>query len=93
MLQDGNAYGPLEELQADQKDAAWRSFKVATYRRDMGNIYLKMGRLEDANAAYAAAQKSIEDAYAASTCQPNRVPISNSFRSKGRSGDVLPKVS
>jgi tetratricopeptide (TPR) repeat protein len=63
LLKDANSYG-LEEFENVIKNVAWRDFKLANYKHQIGDIYQSVRRPDEAAVAYAAAKKLIEDAYA-----------------------------
>lgn len=55
-LNDDKYYG-LEEFKEVSKDPAWRAGALAVYRRKIGDIHQKMGRLDEAVADYSDALK------------------------------------
>lgn len=64
-LKDANYYG-LEEFDNNMKEAAWRNFKLAFYMKRVADAHQKIRRTKETSAAYAAAQKLIDNAYASS---------------------------
>jgi WD40 repeat protein len=65
-LKEAKSWAPFEELSNYANDAAWRSFKLASYELRVARIFRKMGREEDAMTASATAQDILKDAYASS---------------------------
>jgi hypothetical protein len=61
-LKDAEFYGPEEFDKV--KDPVWRNFKLANYKKRVGDIYQRTAHPEETAAAYAAAQQLIDDAYA-----------------------------
>jgi hypothetical protein len=62
-LKDAKVYG-FEEFKNKMKEAAWRNFKIAFYKKRIAEIYQRTGRSKEATATYAAAQKLIDEAFA-----------------------------
>ncbi len=52
-LQDAKWYG-LEEYKTAMEEAAWRSLRLAFFKKQIADAYLKIGRSEDALIAYTA---------------------------------------
>ena len=65
MLPTANFFG-LVEFNYNMKETAWRDFKLAYYNKIIGDLYTKMGRTTDANAAYAAEKVFVANANSSS---------------------------
>jgi len=63
-LNDDKSYG-LDDFKDASNDPAWRAYKLAVYRKKIGDIYWKTGRIDDAMNAYRKAHEIIDDAAAA----------------------------
>ena len=62
-LNDDKTYG-LDDFKAVSNDPAWRAYKLALYRKKIGDIYSKLGNADEAATAYRQAQKLVDDALA-----------------------------
>jgi hypothetical protein len=68
-LKDATYYG-VEEFNNNFMDAAWRSFKIASYEKRLSELYQAVGRTADVATSAATAQKLIESAYASPDLTP-----------------------
>jgi hypothetical protein len=78
-VQDSQFYG-LDEFNDQTKDATWRSFKLATYKQHIANIYDRIGKPEYGAAGRAAAQKLIADAYTRPDLSPESRALLDQFQ-------------
>jgi tetratricopeptide (TPR) repeat protein len=62
-LDASKAYG-LDDFKALSNDPAWRAYKLALYRKKIGDIDLKLGKADESANAYRQAQKLVDDALA-----------------------------